>query len=133
MAIRVFAMHISLIFLLAIGLCLSGTSYANQPNGSRRVGVLFRGMTSPEFTEQFRRTLGESGWIDGRNIIIEERSGEGRKKQLFELAKELISIKTDVIVVNSAPAAHAVLAFTNTIPIVAIAAIRLLMVWLPIR
>jgi len=114
-------MHtIPLVFLLAVSLCLCENSEATQLKNPRRIGILVRGMPSPEFTDQFRKSLGEQGWIDGHNIIIEERFGEGRKGRLLELAKELVSIRTDVIVANSAPAARAVMAVTNTIPIIAI-------------
>jgi putative ABC transport system substrate-binding protein len=111
---------ISLAFLLVLNCGSPESSYARPEESSRRIGILFRGFSSAELIDQFRKTLGERGWSDGRNIIIEERSGEGKKGQLARLAKELVDLKMDAIVVNSAPAARAVIAITNRIPIVAI-------------
>ena len=95
-------------------------SHADQPRDRRRVGVLFRGMPSPKLTDHFPKSLGELGWFDGENIFIEERYGGGEQARLFELAKELVSIRTNVIVANSSPAARAAMAATKTVPIVAI-------------
>ena len=111
---------IALFVLVAVGLCVGEKSYAVQLNGVRHVGLLFRGVPPPEFKDQFRKSLSERGWIEGQNIIIEEQSGEGRKVRLPELAKELITAKTNVIVANSAPAARAAMVSTKTIPILVI-------------
>jgi len=111
---------VGLFVLLALGLCFCAQSYAVNVRDFRRVGVLFRGFPSPELQHQFRKSLSERGWVEGRNIIIEERYGEGKRGRLLNLAKEFIAIETDVIVVNGAPAARAARIATNTIPIVVI-------------
>ena len=113
---------IGLFVLLAVSLCFCEKSYANQPNDPRRVGILFTGIPSslPGFKDQFRKSLAERGWVEGHNIIIEERYGEGKESRLLELAKELISVKTDVIVASSSLAARAAMAATKIIPIIAI-------------
>ena len=116
-------MHtIPLVFLFAVGLCLCENSEATQLKNPRRIGILFSGVPSSlsGLKDDFRKSLVERGWVEGHNIIIEERYGGGKEDRLFEIAKELVSIKTDVIVCNSTYAARAAMAATNIIPIIAI-------------
>jgi putative ABC transport system substrate-binding protein len=49
--------------------------------------------------EAIRLALRELGYIEGQNIAIEYRYGEGRSDRLPELASELVRLKVDVIVV----------------------------------
>ncbi|HET8576364.1 MAG TPA: ABC transporter substrate-binding protein [Methylomirabilota bacterium] len=43
------------------------------------------------------------GWIDGQNITIERRSGEGKGvDRLREMVREMVSLEVDLVVVNSA-------------------------------
>ena len=63
----------------------------------------------------------EHGYIDGQNVILEQRWAEGRSERFPELVGELIGLKTDVIVVVSLPGALAAKSATKTIPIVFIA------------
>src|SRR5262245_60443184 len=46
----------------------------------------------------FVHGLGDHGWIDGANVIIERRSGEGREERILILMRELVASKVDVIV-----------------------------------
>ena len=48
--------------------------------------------------EAFRQGLRELGYVDGKNIIIEWRSIEGKADRLPGLAAELVRLKVDVIV-----------------------------------
>jgi putative ABC transport system substrate-binding protein len=108
------------VFFLVLDFGLLEWSYARPAENVRRVGILFRGFASTEFTDQFRSSMRRRGWIDGHNVVIEERSAEGRKEQLGQFAKELVDLKIDVIVVNGVTAARAVMAVTNTMPTIAI-------------
>jgi putative ABC transport system substrate-binding protein len=62
--------------------------------------------------------LAELGWVADRNIAIEFRYGEGNAEKNRALAKELVSLKPDVIFVNSTSATAAVQHQTTTIPVV---------------
>jgi len=68
--------------------------------------------------EGFRQGLGELGWVESQNVVIEYRFAEGRHDQLPELALELVRLEVDVIVAGPTPPALAARNATRTIPIV---------------
>ena len=69
-------------------------------------------------TEAFRQGLRELGYIEGKNIIIEWRSSEGKIERRSELAGELVRLKVDVIVSAGPTVTRVVKEATSTIPIV---------------
>lgn len=62
--------------------------------------------------------LREIGWIEGKNLVIEQRWAAGRIDQLPALMAEVIGRNVDVLVTYSTPGAFAARNATNTIPIV---------------
>ena len=66
----------------------------------------------------FRQGLRELGYVEGRNLVIEYRSADGRPERYVDLAKELVRLEVDVIVTRGASAALAARHVTGTIPIV---------------
>ena len=66
----------------------------------------------------FVRGMRELGYVDGQNIDIEYRFAEGRLDRFPVLAEELLRLSPNVIVAFVTPAAVAVRALTQTIPIV---------------
>ncbi len=70
--------------------------------------------------DAFCKGLRELGYIEGGNLIIEERSANDRTERLGELANALVRAKVDVIVPRGTPASLAAKNATGVIPIVAI-------------
>src|SRR5262245_37201042 len=73
---------------------------------------------TPHFQEAFRQGLRDLGYVEGRNLVIEDRNAEGKAERLPALAAELVALKVDVIVAASTPAALAAKQATRTLPIV---------------
>ena len=93
---------------------------AAQPLGKPyRVGVLWptEVSTNPLF-DAFVDGLRDLGWVEGKNIVIEHRSAEGKADRLPDLAADLVRVKVDVILTGSTTAAMAARNATVTIPIV---------------
>jgi len=108
--------------LFAGALLATVTVEAQQPKKVYRIGVLTNVLpTAPEVLplwEAFRQGLGERGWVEGRNIVIEGRYAQGRVERFPSLAAELASLKPDLIVAVSTLGARAAKQATSAIPIV---------------
>jgi putative ABC transport system substrate-binding protein len=97
-----------------------GAARAQQTNKVWRVGMLdttAATLNAPN-VDAFRLGLRQLGYVEGQNLIIEYRSGEGRIERFPELAAEMVRLKVDVIVTRGTPAALAAKNATATIPIV---------------
>jgi putative ABC transport system substrate-binding protein len=67
----------------------------------------------------FRKGLAEAGFVEGRNVAIEFRWGEGQYGRLAAFAEELMRRPVAVLVTTGGPpAVNAARAATSTIPIV---------------
>ena len=92
---------------------------AQQTSKVWRIGMLdTTSATHNPNVDAFRRELRQLGYVEGQNLIIEYRSGEGRIERFPELAVELVRLKVDVVVTRGTPAALAAKNATATIPIV---------------
>jgi putative ABC transport system substrate-binding protein len=77
--------------------------------------------TNQHFFDAFRQGMREHGYVDGQNVTFVERWAEGRSERFPEIIEELISLKANVILALSVPAALAAKNATTTVPIVFIA------------
>jgi putative ABC transport system substrate-binding protein len=97
-------------------------SLGQHQSKTPRIGVLWvMSMDNPtylRFRSAFRERLSALGYVEGKSIVIEERSAEGHAERLSELARELVASKVDVIVAPSVTASSAARQATSTIPIV---------------
>ena len=66
----------------------------------------------------FLKGLGETGFVEGRNVVIEYRWAEGRKERADELSAELVQLKVDLIMTYGTQCALAAKQATNSVPIV---------------
>jgi putative tryptophan/tyrosine transport system substrate-binding protein len=80
--------------------------------------LLFPRDVQLHLTAAFEAGLREKGYVLGREVVIEYRSGDGNFDQLPILAAELVRLRVNVIVTGVNPAALAAKRATGTIPIV---------------
>jgi ABC-type uncharacterized transport system substrate-binding protein len=94
---------------------------AQPPVGMRRIGVLMAYADGPlgrRYVATLRRALEEAGWVEGRNVRIDERWGGGDADRVRLYAVELVDLKPDVIVAGGGRAVEALKQQTRDIPIV---------------
>ena len=96
---------------------------AQQPAKIPRVGWIWSGRSAGDPTEVagFRQGLKELGYIEGQNIVVDYRFGEGDVDRAADLAAELVHLRPDVLVVFGDPMVRDVKTLTNTIPVVMLA------------
>jgi putative tryptophan/tyrosine transport system substrate-binding protein len=115
MGIRIFCVALSTMLF-----ALSFPAAAQQPKKVPRIGFLFGASASSIAVrrEAFRQGLRELGYVEGKNIVIEWRSAEGKADRLPGLVTELVRFKVDVIVTAGTASTRAAKQATVTIPIV---------------
>jgi putative ABC transport system substrate-binding protein len=104
----------------ALLLALSLPAEAQQPPKVPRIGFL-TGQSLSDISarvEAFRQGLRDLGYVEGKNIVIEYRSAEGKFDRIPALAAELVRLKVDVIVTGGPTVTRPVKEATSTIPIV---------------
>ena len=87
---------------------------AQQPTKIPRVGFLGYFTNNPIRFEAFLQGMRELGYVDGKTVVIERRSGD----RLAQRAAELVRLKVDVIVTGGSAGTQAAKDATSTIPIV---------------
>jgi putative ABC transport system substrate-binding protein len=104
----------------AVLLAAAVIAEAQQPKNFFRIGYLSSSEPGRATRAQgIQQRLSELGYIEGQNITIEYRYGEGKFDRAPELAAELVRLKPDVIVVSGGTRwVEAVKTATKTIPIV---------------
>src|SRR4051794_36064622 len=91
---------------------LPGQAPGQQPPRVYHVGFLAAGPnelattpapgTSPAF-DGFRQGLGDHGYLEGQNLVIEYRSTAQGDQRLRELADELVRLPVDILVPAGGP------------------------------
>jgi putative tryptophan/tyrosine transport system substrate-binding protein len=95
---------------------------AQQPAAVRRIGVcLGWSERDPQFNSwltAFVQGLARLGWMDGVNVLIEQRWTNADIERAQPMAKELVALRPDVILTSTTPVTAAVQRETHSIPIV---------------
>ena len=86
-----------------------------------RFGILV-GRRNSSYLAPILKRLGELGYAEGRNLVVEYRSADGALERFPPLARELIEAKCDVIfAIGAEQAARALVDAKSPIPVVIIA------------
>jgi putative ABC transport system substrate-binding protein len=107
-------------FAVAACLALSLSAIAQQPS-MPAVGVLALGVEGR--AARVREGLHNLGYVEGRNIRIEERVVDDRYARLPDITAELVRLKMNVVVAIGNSATVAMSRATSTIPIVMVAGV----------
>jgi putative ABC transport system substrate-binding protein len=93
---------------------------AQQALRIAKIGHLESGLpsSSPNLLAAFRQGLRGLGYVEGQNLFIVSRYGEGREERLPQVAEELVQYAVDVIFAIGPPQALAAARATDRIPIV---------------
>jgi putative ABC transport system substrate-binding protein len=93
---------------------------AQQAGKIYRIGILepIPAAQNAANLDALRKGLRDLGYVEGRNLIIEYRSADGRAERFPDLASELVRANVDLIVTRGTPAARAAKNATGTIPTV---------------
>jgi putative ABC transport system substrate-binding protein len=102
--------------LILITLQLADTQ--QQPTKMPRIGYLMTRFLDPVRSEALRQGLAELGYVEGKTIVIEWRSAEGKLDRLPAIVAELVGLKVDVIVTGGPVPTRTAKDATSTIPIV---------------
>jgi putative tryptophan/tyrosine transport system substrate-binding protein len=88
------------------------------PTKIPRIGYLMTRSLDPVRTEALRQGLRELGYVEGKTIVIEWRSAEGKLDHVPALVAELVRLNVDVIVTAGPVPTRVSKDATSTIPIV---------------
>ncbi len=116
-AMKALAASLAAALLFAVPAALQ----AQQTAKVHRIGWMgFLDPVSPENLNlrAFRHGLRELGYVEGKHVLIEARSAEGREERVQGLVAELLGLKIDVLVAGSTPVALAARQATTAVPIV---------------
>src|SRR5262245_26444818 len=123
-----FADHVRLMhrrsFIVSLTAVLTAPAVvlAQDPRKVWRIGYLSlvseRVEQSRQWIAAFREGLRKLGYVDGQNVVVEQRYAAGKVDRLPALAAELVRLKVHVLVAAPAGSARAAKNATDTVPIV---------------
>src|SRR5690349_6273627 len=114
-------MNSNLISLLWVLAALAAGMFSGASADTKIVHVGFLRAEAPdELFQPFREGLHDLGYIEGRNLVIEQRWAYGNYEDLTRLAKDLVALDVDVIFASCTPCVLAAQGATHRIPIVSV-------------
>jgi len=110
-------------FLAALGVgALAAPPAARAQPAARvpRIAVLGLTPANPTLAEAFKQGLGDLGYTDGQNVMVEFRDADSRPERLPQLGVDVVRLGVDLIFARGAGALSAAKQATSRIPIVAV-------------
>jgi len=89
-----------------------------QSERVRTIGYLNPGQPVPQMYAPFVEALRQLGWIEGKNLVVDDRYSDNDVERLHQLAAELVRLNVDVIVATGTLGPLAAKRATTMIPIV---------------
>jgi putative ABC transport system substrate-binding protein len=113
-------------FMSLVAAIFAGAASATQAQPQKRVfRIAWLELVRPDPRSKwilgFFEELAGRGFVEGKNLTVERRDAGGQVDQLPELARELVALQPDAMVVSGPQATRALKDASTTIPIVMIA------------
>src|SRR5438034_2170400 len=106
-----------LILAVATAIVLAAALYASAQPTARLPRVayvwLFGDGPSAPYPEAFHERMGQLGWIEGQNFVMERRDAHGSLEGLDAIMQEMVQSKVDIIVAMCSPEAASAKKFTR--------------------
>ena len=114
-----FTLSALLFALCSLLLAPCSSAQAQQP-APFRIGWISNDRSSGEspFFDAFRDGMRALGYVEGRNVVIDARWGEGSNERLEQLASELVASNPQLIVTQGGPATYPVMHAGAKMPVV---------------
>src|SRR5437763_8750454 len=93
-------------------------THAQSPTNVPRIGFLTGASAGSTTIHALRDALQELGYVEGKNMLIEERRADFKFERLPYLAEQLVRLKVDVIVTTATDMSLSARRATSTIPII---------------
>jgi putative ABC transport system substrate-binding protein len=100
---------------------MADTTYAQQPDGQPRIGVLMTVDNGPDGQARlaaFRQGLQQLGWTDGRNIRIDIRWSGGNDATMRKNAAEMVALAPNIILATGSSSMGPLMQISGVVPIV---------------
>ena len=107
------------VFALVLNVVAAPLAAEAQRSEVPRIGILSSFAKPDPHVEALKRGIRVLGWVEGENVVLENRYANGQFERLPALAADLVRVKVDVIVVDACGAPlNAASQATSAIPIV---------------
>jgi hypothetical protein len=115
---EVVRVSLSGIALALLSGCALLPAAGSRPNASVRIGLLSaRGLADIDsLVNALVQRLGELGWADGNNIVLDLRGANGDRAALPALTDELVNLPVNIIVTDGTAPVQVARQATSSIP-----------------